>query len=393
MENNTNIENNKKKYILIGAIAIVVIVSIILAITLGGKTSNTPTDEVNQEEVITEPYVSPHLYAAIKLNNSPGVVEKAGYLYDLYQWDNITKEYKNHIGKEFLNKLTLKDIAGKTVDVTPGNKKILIFTKGDEENYYDYEAYLYLGALAKDVDAYDLYLIDTDLETMADFSDNFNGHLLNNPTPEEMEFLEYYPDDFILFIDENNIIECISGLMDVNDVSRGGGYVFSTNHPAYEYIRLFEEYESDPDAAMEEYYLYSEESSVIKYNSVSEINADYFTHFFAIEGGSFLNERILESSGELEFINGEIVSAKFSDTKDREFFINQGDGFNSIILNPDDFNYYSTMKTNGNIEVFLYGNSQDDITEFLFCKNNVKVHIGSNKGWTKEEIALIFENF
>lgn len=391
MEHNTNTVNNKNKYIIGGVIAAVLIVAIILVAVFISKNESTITDENLENDTYQ---VSANLYVSSILKGE-GVLKKAGYLYRIYNSDEVMNTYSNYIGREFLNSLTVSDIDGNNIEIVPGTKRILIFTEGDKEYYEDYKGYLYLGALAKDVGAYDLYVINTKKDTMGDFVDNFNGHLLNNPTPEVIEFLETYPSDFVLFINEENMIECITSLLDVNEISAGGGYVFSTYYNSHEYIRLFEEYEKDPIAATEEYFKNMEnaDSGVLEFENISEINNAYNLNFYEIDAGTVLNEEILEIVGKVTFTDNLYISSSFENGEGRKFHIQQGINNNSIVLLPEDFNYYSSITTDDLTRILVYGENQENITNFTFSKTNIKVHIYSDKGWTKEEVKLIVDNF
>ena len=105
MENNTNTVNNKQKYIIGGVVAVVLIVVIALIAIFVGKNEGPVVDSSGE---VYEPHmVSPHLYAASLLEGDAGIVEKSGYLYDLYSENEITKTYSSYIGREFLNSLSV----------------------------------------------------------------------------------------------------------------------------------------------------------------------------------------------------------------------------------------------------------------------------------------------
>ena len=392
MENNTTTVNNKKKYIIGGAIAVVLILAIILVAVFVNKDDVPVVDEYLEDDTY---YVSANLYVASILKGDNGIVEKAGYLYRVYGFDETMRTYSNYIGREFLNNMTVADVNGNDVEIKSGNKKILVFTEGNKEYYDDFEGYLYLGALAKEVGAYDLYVINTNKDTMGDFVDNFNGHLLNKPTPEVVEYFETYPSDFILFIDENNIIECITGLMDVNEVSYGGAYVFSTYYPSYEYMRLFEEYEKDKAAATKKYFenIKNDGIEVLEFDNISTINGAYNLNFYLVDDGSVLNESFLSVVGKVKFTDELYITSEFKNNEGKTLNIQQGINNNSIILIPEDFKYYSSVTTEDLTTIYLYGESQDYVTNFTFSKNNIKVHIYGDRGWNKNEIELIVNNF
>jgi hypothetical protein len=77
----------------------------------------------------------------------------------------------------------------------------------------------------------------------------------------------------------------------------------------------------------------------------------------------------------------------FRDAQDVAFLLNQ------FKLIPEDFKYYSSVTTEDLTTVYLYGESQDYVTNFTFSKNNIKVHIYGDRGWNKNEIELIVNNF
>ena len=389
--------NNKKKtYMIIGVVVLLIIV-IIAAVAISSRNNDTtPDDGIYLEQEEEKPYVvSPYLYAAINLSGGKVVTDKAAFLANLYESDEIFNSYSYMAGKEFLSEFALTTTLGEKVTIPTNTDRIFVFTTGEAERDSSIEAYLYLGALAGDVGVYDLYVINTNVETMGDFMDKYNAHLLNSPTPEEHEFLNPLPDEFIMFVNKNNIIECMSSLIGVHSLSMGGAYVFGSPYPSYDYIRLFEECTADPVAATEKYYQLSDDNytDVKYYDSTIEINGIYGTNFYVLDSGEVLNESVLSLDGQIACVEGMYTVTEFVTNKDRKFVIEQGIGYNSIVLDSTEFKYYDIFSTDDLTSVHAYGKSQEEITDFVFAKSNIKIHIHSSEPWTTEEIKLIVDNF
>lgn len=398
IEENIQEETSTKKkdnniFLWIG-VAVVAIVVIIAFLFVGNK-EETPTQanpEVLEDLEFFDYEVEPGIYAVWKENGNSIDLSRANYIDGVRFDDEIMQNFRNVIGKEFLESFKVSTTDGAKVEILPGTNKLLVFTTAEDDNLENLIAqYLYLGALAKDDGVYEVYVIDTNPNTMGDFMDRFNAYIWNNPRPEEIDFLETYPDDFILYIDDTNVIQCITEMRNPNIVSKTAAYVFSGTVPMYKLIRNLEYIESNPDEANKEYFTaeYSNDTEVIEFIGVFNDQNGY--NFLRVDNENLLNDEFA-SAKEHTYISGILTSYFDVPDSKRTYVIKQGLGSGQF-LGLEGYEYVNTKNIGDIYDAKFYGNSQDEIFEFVFLVDNMKLLISSNEPWTLAEAEAIVKNF
>lgn len=387
-------ENKNKNIFLWVGLAVVAIIVVAALLLSGGEKEPAPqmNPELMGEMEFYDYEVDPGIYAFWKEGGTGVDLARANHIDGIREGDELIKTYRNVIGKEFIESFQVSTTDGIKTEILPGTNKLLVFTTAeDDETKAKIADYLYLGALAKDEGIYEVYVIDTNPETMTDFMDTFNAYIWNNPRPAEIDFLETYPDDFVLYIDEGNLIQCITEMRSVRSISETAAYVFSGNVPMYKLIRNLEYYEENPDAATKEYFIAKNQGDSVKIEFIGVFNNEYGYNFIRVDNDNVLNSPWATAKEHI-YVSG-ILTSYFEDADSlRTFIIKQGVGTGNF-LGLDKYEYVNTKNIGDIYNAKFYGSSQEEIYEFVFYINNIKLLISSNEPWTLAEAEAIIKNF
>lgn len=395
--------NKNKNYIICGCLCFLLIIAIVfLAVSLKDKPNTNIPDDVEETNTIDDIYlenidkVTPSLYSTWKLNGDSIVLSVSDFISDYITNDDVTKTYKHLIGTEFVSELTLSSASEKDISIPNTKDKVFIFHTYDSEDVKsELETFLYLAAKAKETDLYDVYVVNTNPNTMQESLSEDVGYVYNKTTEEMSKFLQDLPDDFVVFVDDQNIIEFICSLKSAYTISGLAPYIFGTSVPAYKILSEIEKYMDDPRAAALEYLGVSDKSTKTKVNSIFELNEDNGYHFYTLDTVDFtalMNNRTLFIDE--MYIDNDILTCKAIDANTNAItYVLQTQSPSTRLIDDGKYSYNGEL-TVGNTIVNIYGTDKEHIKAFVFEKSNIYFGIeAKDTVFTATEVETIVNNY
>ena len=402
-------ENKTKNYIICGAIALVIVGVLIGGFFLLKNNNNTPNingptnDFVNNGGNTEDPINSndeilpPSEYVLTMLGANEKDRQIATMLEPWLRWDDVTKTYSHLIGDKFLSDYKIADTTDGIITVPNNTKRVFFFITYDDETVNSYiEDYLLLAARAKDVGAYDLYVINTNFDTMEGFIQKNLGYVQNSQTEEIIKFFETLPDNFLVYVGEDNVIEFISSARNAYSTSEIAAYVFGTDIPCREIMAELVKYSSDFESAYQEYLSKKESSNVSEIESISKLNMEHEYVFKPIDeinlsdwfnGIPFKQKFISLKNGVLEY------SGYDENNPNNMYYIYQSSNLRADVVSISSYEYFNEIDIDS-ISVKLYGKSKEEIVGIEFIKDNMKVGlILVGTSFSIDDVEVFVRNF
>ena len=395
--------NKNKNYIICGCLCFLLIIAIVFFISsLRDKPNPNIPDNVEETNPIDDIYlenidkVTPSLYSTWKLRGDSIVRSISDFMSDYLTNDDVTKTYKHLIGTEFVSELTLSSASEKDIPIPNTKDKIFVFHTYDSEDVKsELETFLYLAAKAKETDLYDVYVVNTNPNTMQESLSEDVGYVYNKTTEEMSKFLQDLPDDFIVFVDDQNIIEFICSIKSAYTASGLASYIFETSVPAYKVLSEIEKYMEDPRAAALEYLGVSDKPTKTKVDSIFELNENNGYHFYTLDTVDFadlMNNKTLFIDE--MYIDNDILTCKAVDANTNGItYVFQTQNPTTKLIDDGKYSYGGEL-TVGNTLVNIYGIDKEHINAFIFEKSNIYFGIeAENTVFTTTEVEAIVNNY
>lgn len=397
-------KNNKtKNYIICGVIVLAIIAVLIAGFFLLKEDNNTPNvngptnDFVNGDNTINDRSITASEYIMVMLDANKADRQAAVMLEPWLRLDDVTKTYSYLIGEKFLSNYKIASTSEGVVEIPNNTKRIFLFNTYDDETVNGYiDNYLLLAARAKDAGLFDLYVVNTNIDTMEEFIKNDLGYVQNNPTEEIVEFFEILPDNFLLYVDENNVIQFISSAKNAYSASEISAYVFGTEIPCHELVIELRKYAMDFENAYKEF--------LAKQDSIKSVMVESIDVFNAERQYSFVPLDVMNLT---DIFNGVSVVKTFVsfydnilayqghnvDNENDIYHIHQTYNLDKQLIDSSNYEYFNIID-DASVEIKVYGNSKDEIFAIEFVNGNIKMGIISTvTAFNVEQVKTMVENF
>lgn len=401
-------DKNKKKYLLFGGIAIVLIIALIVGIAMTKKAPEQPQEDMPIADAYQDPWYGDRddpnenytvpltTYVCAMTNCDKITLNKVNEVSNLYVMNGTFKAYVGKYGTSFLSDLSLGYGDGKQVTI-PNGEKMIIFSDLKEAGAQDNLAeYLYLADLAKDAGLYDVYFVAT-------HADNFEavlasgGYVLSAPTKEVLEFLDVLPDNFVMYVDEKNTIQGITGILAADTSSYIAASIFWDELPVQDIVKWINQYYKDTEQATKDYLefldKYELDPAPKEYATMEEINKN--------SGGKYLeySQDIFKTDYDknakvVHTLNADWVAISRYTINGKSYELAQNMSMLDTTFRPDDYAYAGRFKYNDKIEFRGFGESKDTMYIITFVTPNgvnttVKLPNSVNETVAKEIIEAI----
>jgi hypothetical protein len=373
------------------SIVLVVIVLLIVMLYLTKKEQDVPGLVVeNQDNVFDdiEYVVPPDLWIEYLYGEDLPEFEKAKAMHIFKEGNNdYVKNNISLIGKSLPNNMMVANNFDEVINISnlKSNKVIILTNLDDSRIMNNIEDYLYLKQESEGIEAYGVYIVNTNEEEKKEFFEKVkDGFILTDRNREVNKFLKDIDKNIILLVNEDNIIEVALDYAQITNLSMFAMYAFNGDISIKDYLDIFDDLANNPQEKTQIFL--NEEETTKTYESIIELNLENNFSFFEISGiDGFIPDTI-------ELLNNNFMRVVYKNDSnmDRVVMTEQKYGFHTF-SGEEKYTYVSQHSKDLTF-YDVYGNSKDEIYAFKLIKNNICVFIESTTPMTITEIENIIDN-